>query len=67
MSSFKKIIPSSLKLLYRINERRYKDIFNGTNKKFARQISKEKGLYPVITIEQAVKLTPSSGNKIHTL
>ena len=67
MGSFKKIIPSSLKLFYRINQRRCKDIFNGTSKKIARRVSKEYEFHPVVTIEQPIKLTDSTHNKIHNL
>ena len=67
MGSFKKIIPSSLRLFYRINQRRCKDIFNGTSKKIARRVSKEYEFHPVVTIEQPIKLTDSTHNKIHNL
>ena len=67
MNSFKKIIPASLKLLYRINQRRCKDLYYRTYKKFALQHAKEDGFYSIIIIEQPVRSTGSSINKITNL
>ena len=67
MYKLKKIIPAPLRLFYRINQRRCKDIFNGTHKKFARQFLNEHEFSLIVTIDQPVKLTYTSVNKIHNL
>ena len=67
MHRLKKIIPDSLRSFYRINQRRCRDVFSGIYKKFADQFSDKIGLYPVITIEQPVKATGTSANKLHNL
>ena len=67
MQGIKKIIPSSLKLFYKVSKRRCKDIFNGNYKRFALRYSNEDEFYPVIKIEQPIKATGTTLNKINNL
>ena len=67
MNVIKKIIPPSIKLFFRINQRRYIDQVSGNNKLFAKKNSTAHGLYPAITIEQPIKNSVSSVGKIHNL
>lgn len=67
MQMVKKFIPASLKLWYTINKRRYRDLFNGNHKKFAGQFAKRDGLFPIVTIEQPIRLNELAENKIHNI
>ncbi len=63
----KKFIPASLKLWYTINKRRCSDLFNGNYKRFASRFAKRDGLFPIVTIEQAIRLNELAENKAHNI
>ena len=67
MSIIRKLIPTSIKLSYRLNRRRRSDRISGNNKLFAKEFADPSGFYPVVIIDQPVKTTTASLNKIHNL
>ena len=67
MNILKKFIPASLKLFYRINQRRYIDRSSGNYKIFAKEFSATPDFHPVVMIEQIIKSNALSVNKIHNL
>ncbi len=67
MSIIRKLIPASIKLSYRLNQRRRSDRISGNNKLFAKEFADPSGFYPVVIIVQPVKTTAASLNKVHNL
>ena len=67
MQFLKKFIPASLKLFYRINQRRRKDRVSVNNKQFATGFSHEPAQFTLVAIEQPVKTNATSVNKINNL
>ena len=67
MNVLKKFIPASLKLFYRLNQRRRKDRVSGNNKLFATAFSPDPAKYTVVVIEQPVKANATAINKVHNL
>ena len=67
MNILKKFIPASLKLFYRINQRRYIDRSSGNYKIFAKEFSATPDFHPAVMIEQIIKSNALSVNKIHNL
>jgi vancomycin resistance protein VanW len=67
MPTWKKYIPAAAKLAFKLNQQWYRDVFNGTSKRFARQFSIQKNLQEIISIKQEIRTNDSTLNKLHNL
>ncbi len=63
----KRIFPAQVRRTVKVWLRFGKDLFNGTNKRFARQPGAANDLPAVISIQQSIKPQASSANKVHNI